>query len=62
MPDITMCASETCRKARKCYRNPRSGTKSSEWRQSWFALVDDDTDERPCLYFLPKGGGDDGRA
>lgn len=36
MPDISMCDSETCEVRAKCYRNPASGTKPSEFRQSWF--------------------------
>lgn len=35
MPDITMCASETCTHRKTCYRNPESGTKPGQ-RQSWF--------------------------
>lgn len=36
MPDITMCGSETCPLKTECYRNPASGTKPSEFMQSWF--------------------------
>lgn len=36
MPDVTMCDSETCYLRTKCYRNPASGTKPSEFQQSWF--------------------------
>ena len=36
MPDITMCAAE-CPRSDHCKRHPDSGTKPSEWRQSWFA-------------------------
>lgn len=49
MPDISMCASETCRLRKECYRNPASGTQPSEWVQPW-ADFPDDTDEKPCPY------------
>lgn len=35
MPDITMCDSDKCPLREGCYRNPRSGTEPSVWRQSW---------------------------
>ena len=34
MPDILMCANHTCPLREDCYRNPASGTKPSEFRQS----------------------------
>lgn len=37
MPDIAMCNDKDCPMASRCYRNPESGTKPSEYRQSWFA-------------------------
>lgn len=37
MPDISMCNDKDCPMAAKCYRNPASGTKPSEFRQSWMA-------------------------
>jgi hypothetical protein len=49
MPDITMCASETCPVRAQCRRNPISGTKPSEFRQSWFANIP----EEPCDYYWP---------
>jgi hypothetical protein len=36
MPDISMCDSETCLLKTKCYRNPASGTRPTEYRQAWF--------------------------
>ena len=36
MPDISMCDSETCELATTCYRNAKSGTKPSEYRQAYF--------------------------
>jgi len=38
MPDITMCmtTSEVCPVAKECYRNPLSGTRPAEMRQSVF--------------------------
>jgi hypothetical protein len=45
MPDITMCPSDTCDLRTRCYRNPASGTKPSEYRQSWWVekiLINDD--------------------
>lgn len=50
MPDITMCASETCNHRKTCYRNQESGTKPGQ-RQSWF-LVDPNT-EGVCDYYWP---------
>lgn len=35
MPDISMCATETCPLASQCYRSPSSGTIPTEYRQSW---------------------------
>lgn len=61
--DITMCDSSICPLKSKCYRNPISGTKPSEFRQSWFMfdpssdsykLSGIETDE--CKYFMKKWG------
>lgn len=52
MPDITMCRSDDCPHRKSCYRNPESGTKPSESRQSWF-LASPNT-EGVCDYFWPK--------
>jgi hypothetical protein len=49
MPDITMCQSETCSVRHTCYRNPASGTKPNESRQSWFL----NAEEADCIYFYP---------
>lgn len=35
MPDISMCPSQDCPARTDCYRNEASGTRPSEWRQSW---------------------------
>ena len=52
MPDISMCDSETCLLKTKCYRNPASGTKPSEHRQSWFLGLSKEGDD--CVYYWPK--------
>lgn len=52
MPDITMCASETCYLRKTCYRNPESGTKPSEWWQSWF--YDKSTEGDDCTSYWQK--------
>lgn len=54
MPDITMCASETCKVRETCYRNPASGTKPSEFVQSWFWVEPGDDDQ--CGHFWPRVG------
>lgn len=46
MPDIAMCNDKNCPKAPQCYRNPLSGTRPSELRQSWFAETPRKGDER----------------
>jgi hypothetical protein len=38
MPDITMCGTEDCPLKSRCYRSPASGTRPTEWRQSWSAF------------------------
>jgi len=52
MPDITMCSSETCPLKTTCYRNPASGTKPSEYRQSWF--LNKTTEGKDCDSYWPK--------
>lgn len=47
MPDITMCPSETCAVRKLCYRNPESGTKPSDFLQSWFLSVKGDPAKGP---------------
>ena len=53
MPDVTMCGSEKCPKATRCYYNPRSGTQPDKYRQSFFVLGQErspsETDD--CHYF-----------
>lgn len=53
MPDITMCASETCEIRRECRRNEESGTVPRDRRQSWF-IPSEPGKECPC--FWPKPG------
>jgi hypothetical protein len=50
MPDISMCGNETCALKDTCYRNPASGTKPNEHRQSWLMFTGH-TVENPCPYF-----------
>jgi hypothetical protein len=50
MPDISMCDSETWLKT-KCYRNPASGTKPSEYRQAWFIGLKEEGQD--CDYYWP---------
>ncbi len=35
MPDISMCSDDRCPSRSQCYRHKDSGTKPSEWRQSY---------------------------
>ena len=58
MPDITMCDSPACSLGGICYRNPRSGTAPSEYRQSWFLGVDKCEGE-DCRYYWPTRTGED---
>jgi hypothetical protein len=53
MSDITMCASDTCRRRTECYRNAASGTEPSPWRQAYF-FGRDMKDEEDCKYFSPQ--------
>ena len=56
MPDISMCATANCPIKHECYRSEASGTKPSEWRQSWSAFswrqIEDDG-EVLCDNFWP---------
>ena len=52
MPDISMCAHPTCPSRTLCRRHEASGTKASEWRQSWVAFAPLDGAYR-CHSFLP---------
>lgn len=36
MPDITMCDDSTCPMAKDCKRSTKSGTRPSDYMQSWF--------------------------
>lgn len=49
MPDITMCPSETCTVAKRCYRNEQFGTKPCEFRQAWF--LEPPGEDEACKYF-----------
>jgi hypothetical protein len=51
MPDINMCASDTCPLKAKCYRNRASGTRPSELRQAWF--TDTSGWGEDCDYYWP---------
>ena len=51
MSDISMCDSPTCLLRDSCYRNPDSGTKPSEFRQSWF--VGPAAEGLDCKYYWP---------
>jgi len=48
MPDISMCANETCPRRQGCYRHEDSGTKPSEHRQSYMHFIGGDN----CRGFL----------
>ena len=56
MPDITMCDSKTCSLRATCYRNPASGTKPSEYRQSWY--FNKTTEGEDCESYWPKDNRD----
>ncbi len=55
MPDITMCGTEDCGLKGSCYRSPASGTRPTEWRQSWSAFSPFATDEgtQLCEHYWP---------
>lgn len=48
MPDIAMCTSN-CPLSKTCYRHPDSGTKPSEFWQSWSSF-----DPIDCEYYWRK--------
>jgi len=52
MPDISMCASETCRRRTQCYRNEASGTEPNPYQQSYF--ISTQINEDNCEYFTPQ--------
>lgn len=47
MPDISMCAAIFCPKSRQCYRHADSGTKPSEYLQSYSSF----TPGEDCIAF-----------
>ena len=49
MPDISMCDNSQCPLAKKCYRSTQSGTKPSEFRQSFSSFKYDA--ESGCGYY-----------
>jgi hypothetical protein len=51
MPDISMCLNLDCSLSENCYRSPASGTKESEFRQSWADFKQED--DLTCDYFWP---------
>ena len=53
MPDITMCGSDSCPYRETCYRNEESGTKPSEFRQSFFMNPPYDKETGECEYYWP---------
>ena len=52
MPDISMCASEICRRRTECYRHEASGTEPNPHRQAYF--ISTDMTEDGCKYFSPQ--------
>lgn len=52
MPDITMCASDTCHRRTECYRNEASGTKPTSWQQAYF--ISSEIEKDNCEYFSPQ--------
>lgn len=59
MPDITMCKSQICPRRFTCYRSEESGTKPSEYRQSWFVLGEENTpisENDSCAYYYRCAG------
>lgn len=53
MPDISMCAHQTCGKRTTCYRHEESGTKPCEWRQSYM-LFGEEHDTENCEHYWEK--------
>jgi hypothetical protein len=52
MPDITMCASDSCHRRTECYRNEASGTEPNPWRQAYF--ISSEIEKDNCPYFSPQ--------
>lgn len=52
MPDITMCASDTCHRRTECYRHEASGTEPNPHRQAYF--ISSEIDKDNCEYFAPQ--------
>jgi hypothetical protein len=52
MPDITMCASDTCHRRTECYRNEASGTEPNPWQQAYF--ISSEIEKDNCPYFSPQ--------
>jgi hypothetical protein len=52
MPDISMCASDTCHRRTECYRHAASGTEPNPYRQSYF--ISTQINEDKCEYFSPQ--------
>lgn len=48
MPDIAMCANEKCPLSKTCKRHEDSGTKPSDYWQSWA-----DFEPENCEYYWP---------
>lgn len=53
IPDISMCPSRLCTVRNNCYRNIDSGTKPTEYRQSYF--INAPGDDFNCRYYWPIG-------
>jgi hypothetical protein len=51
MPDIAMCSSKTCSRAKDCYRHAKSGTIPDAW-QSYSEFV---PEEDGCFYPIAVG-------
>ena len=49
MPDITMCMQDDCTRSKTCYRHKDSGTKPSEFMQSYFLGGDPEN----CEWYWP---------
>jgi len=50
MPDITLCNNQDCPLSKKCYRHEDSGTKPSEY---WQSYADFEYTEDGCEDFWP---------
>lgn len=54
MPDISMCANQTCPLAPSCYRHEASGTKPNPYRQAYAAFSWVKVEGKPtCEYYAP---------